>query len=367
MNQSVYRQRQLEGTPLPFPFDLPLLFGIICLMTVSLVTLYSAGGVDTMNNQAIRFGIATVVMVFAVFVPVSWIKLGIPVMYIACVVMLIAVYFVGVEINGAKRWLNVGIRFQPSELAKMAIPTMLALYLGRHKLPPTTVQIFIGLLLIVIPTSLVFIQPDLGTSILVAFSGVVLLFLAGLSWRLIIVALSGLLVAVPTMWFFGMRDYQRERVLTLFDPERDRFGSGYNIIQSKIAIGSGGVEGKGWMQGTQSQLEFLPERTTDFIYAVYAEEFGFIGVVFLFLLYLFIILRGFHLSVSMPDNFSRLLSGALMTIFFTYFFVNVGMVSGILPVVGLPLPLVSYGGTSIVSLMLSFGLIMNLYRYRDTK
>lgn len=344
--------------------DIPLLILLLVLMSVSLTVLYSAAGADKVFNQAVRFGAGLTVMLFVLLIPKNVIRFFAPSFYVLTVVLLLAVHFFGVNINGSQRWLNIGItQIQPSEIAKLSIPLMLAYYFSSRSLPPKWKDLLLSLVITLIPVGLVFRQPDLGTAILVASSGIALLFLAGVSWRVITAATVLLIAAVPLFWTYGMQNYQKVRVETFLNPESDPTGAGYNIIQSKIAIGSGGLEGRGYLQGVQS-TEFLPERTTDFIFAVFAEEFGLFGVALLAGLYFLIILRGFWLSVKMNDNFSRLLSGSLMFIFFVYFFINIGMVSGILPVVGLPLPLMSYGGTSILTLMLGFGLIMNLYGTR---
>lgn len=350
-----------------FYLDIPLFLLIMLLMAVSLTVLYSTGGIDVMSSQAIRFGIGMVVMFIVLLIPKNFIRFFTPSFYLFTLALLLAVYFFGVTINNSQRWLNIGItQIQPSEIAKIAIPLMLAYYYYSKPLPPNFKDIAISLLIIMLPTLLVLKQPDLGTAILVAASGFVLLFLAGISWRLIFAAIFAVIIAAPVYWVKGMEAYQKKRVLTVFNPELDPTGNGYNIIQSKIAIGSGGFNGKGFMQGVQSK-EFLPENTTDFIFAAFSEEFGLLGIMLLFSLYFVILLRSFWLTVKMTDNFSRLLSGALIFTFFIYFFINVGMVSGILPVVGLPLPLISFGGTSIMTLMLGFGLIMNLYGAREIK
>ncbi len=347
--------------------DIPLVLLIMMLMSVSLTVLYSMGGIEVMLNQAIRFGVGIVVMLVVLLVPKNFIRFFTPSFYVLTVILLIAVHFFGVTINNSQRWLNIGItQIQPSELAKIAIPLMLAYYYFAKPLPPTLKDIAISLLIIMIPTLLVLKQPDLGTAILVATSGFVLLFFAGIPWRLIFAAVIAVVIAAPIYWEKGMEAYQKKRVLTVFNPELDPTGNGYNIIQSKIAIGSGGFNGKGFMQGVQSK-EFLPENTTDFIFAAFSEEFGLVGIMLLFSLYFVILLRSFWLTLKMTDNFSRLLSGALIFTFFIYFFINVGMVIGILPVVGLPLPFISYGGTSILTLMLGFGLLMNLYGSRELK
>lgn len=348
-----------------FYVDIPLVLLLLLLMSVSLVVLYSVSGFDTMSNQAVRFGIGFIVMSIILMTPKNIIRFFTPTFYVLTVALLIGVELFGISINNSQRWLNIGVaQIQPSEIAKISIPLMLAYYFYSKPLPPSWKDIGIALVIILIPTLLVFRQPDLGTAILVATSGFILLFLAGISWRLIFSAILALLVAIPVFWYHGMEAYQKKRVITVFNPELDPTGDGYNIIQSKIAIGSGGMHGRGFMQGVQSS-EFLPENTTDFIFAVFAEEFGLVGIILLFSLYFVILLRCFWLAVKMTDNFSRLLAGSFIFTFFIYFFINVGMVCGILPVVGLPLPLVSYGGTSIMTLMLAFGLIMNLYAARD--
>jgi len=275
--------------------------------------------------------------------------------------MLVGVLLFGVSSKGAQRWLDLGVtRFQPSELMKIAVPMMVAWYIGRNHLPPRVIHLTIGFAIVMVPTVLIKEQPDLGTSILIASSGIFVLFLSGLSWRLIGFFSATIALAAWPFWHYGMHDYQRQRVLTFLDPESDPLGSGYHIIQSKIAIGSGGIEGKGWLQGTQSQLEFLPERHTDFIFSVLSEEFGLFGVCLLLCMYLFIIGRGLYIAVNAQDAFGKLLAGALTLTFFVYVFVNIGMVSGLLPVVGVPLPLISYGGTSMVTLMAGFGIIMSI-------
>ncbi len=267
--------------------------------------------------------------------------------------------------KGAQRWLDLGfIRFQPSEIAKIAVPLMVARFMNRDLCPPSFKNTLIALVLIFVPTLLVAAQPDLGTSILVAASGLFVLFLAGMSWRLIAVAAIALAAFIPLLWFFLMHGYQRARVMMLLDPETDPLGAGYHIIQSKIAIGSGGLMGKGWLHGTQSQLEFLPERHTDFIFAVLAEELGLVGVLILLGLYLLLIIRGLYIAASAQNTFGRVMVGGLILILFVYVFVNIGMVSGILPVVGVPLPLVSYGGSALIVLMAGFGIIMSIHTHR---
>jgi len=338
-----------------------LLFSLLSLMVLGLLTIYSAGGQDwgLIERQFIRLGLALVMMAILAQIPILFYKRIAIYTYIGGVAMLVAVLIVGDIGKGAQRWLDLGfIRFQPSEILKLAVPLMIAWFISKGNLPPRYRDIFIGFALVFIPTVLIAKQPDLGTSLLIASSGVFVLFLSGMSWRLIgyISLLMGCFA--PIMWFFLMADYQKQRVITFVNPESDPLGSGYHIIQSKIAIGSGGVDGKGWLQGTQSQLEFLPERHTDFIFSVYSEEFGLLGVMGLLILYLCIILRGLYIANRAQDAFSKLLAGSITLTFFVYVFVNMGMVSGLLPVVGVPLPLISYGGTSMVTLLAGFGILM---------
>ena len=341
--------------------DGPLLLGLLVLMSVGLVTIYAAGGQDwgLVQRQLIRLGIAmTVMFAVAQIPPLAYRRMSIY-FYIVGVLMLVGVLLFGVVGKGAQRWLDLGvIRFQPSEIMKLAVPMMIAWYISRFNLPPKNLQVLIGFVLVAIPTLLIAKQPDLGTSLLIASSGIFALFLAGMRWKLIgFITVLGLIFA-PIMWFFLMQDYQKQRVITFMNPESDPLGAGYHIIQSKIAIGSGGVQGKGWLQGTQSQLEFLPERHTDFIFAVFSEEFGLLGVIGLLAIYAFIVVRGMIIAMRAQEAYTKLLAGSITLTFFVYVFVNMGMVSGILPVVGVPLPLVSYGGTSMVTLLAGFGILM---------
>jgi rod shape determining protein RodA len=340
-----------------------LLFALLCLMGIGLVTIYSSGGQDwdLVTRQFTRLGIALLVMVvLAQIPPMAYRRLAIY-FYGFGLFMLLGVLFFGVVGKGAQRWLDLGIiRFQPSEVMKLAVPLMIAWYISKFNLPPRTRNIAIGFIIVFIPTILIAKQPDLGTSLLVASSGIFALFLSGMTWRLISVISIMASLFAPIMWIFLMQGYQKQRVLTFLNPESDPWGSGYHIIQSKIAIGSGGVSGKGWLQGTQSQLEFLPERHTDFIFAVFSEEFGLIGVIGLLFIYMCIIIRGMMIANLAQDAFSKLLAGSITLTFFVYVFVNMGMVSGLLPVVGVPLPLVSYGGTSMVTLLAGFGILMSI-------
>ncbi|MGY3909787.1 rod shape-determining protein RodA [Aeromonas piscicola] len=347
--------------------DLPLFLGLLALMSLSMVVLYSASGqsVDSIVRQLVRGGLAFALMIGMAQLPPSlYARWSVP-LFVVVVLLLIAVDVFGHIGKGAQRWLDLGfMKFQPSEVMKLSMPIMVAAWLSRHSLPPKFSHVVIALVMVLLPTLLIAAQPDLGTSILVAASGFFVIFLAGISWWLIGLAVLLICAFMPVLWFFLMHDYQRQRVLMLLDPEKDPLGRGYHIIQSKIAIGSGGVFGKGWLQGTQSQLEFLPERHTDFIFAVFSEEFGLVGVSLLLVIYLYIISRCLFISMQAQNSFERLLGGALTLTFFVYVFVNMGMVSGILPVVGVPLPLVSYGGTSMVTLMAGFGILMSIQTHR---
>lgn len=347
--------------------DLPLLFGLLLLGSMGFVLLYSAGGQDSqlLVKQGMRLLTALIVMFVIAQIPPRFIAFWSPWVYVISIGLLLAVLFVGDVGKGAQRWLDLGIlRFQPSEMVKISVPAMIAWFLADSTLPPRLGRTLAAAVMILVPTILIASQPDLGTALLVAAAGIFVLFIAGMSWRLIC-GLTGLLaVFAPVLWFFLMRDYQRQRVITFLNPESDPLGSGYHIIQSKIAIGSGGIYGKGWLNGTQSQLEFLPERSTDFIFAVFSEEFGLLGVVVLLLAYLFVIARGLYLAITAQETFGRLIGCSVVLTFFVYVFVNIGMVSGLLPVVGVPLPLISYGGTSLVTLMAAFGILMSAHTHR---
>lgn len=347
--------------------DFPLLFMLLLLMAIGISVLYSASGQDLsyVKRQSVFMGIGMVAMlVVAQFEP-RFMRRWAFVVYIGGVGLLIAVVFVGVGAKGAQRWLDLGFfRFQPSEVLKVGVPLMLSSYLGQRVLPPRFKHVFVALLLIGTPAILVGIQPDLGTALLIFAAGFFVLFLAGLGKAYLLGAVFFALSVAPVFWFYLLRDYQKTRILTLLDPQSDKLGAGWNIIQSTTAIGAGGSSGKGWMQGTQSQLDFLPESHTDFIIAVLSEEFGFTGVLCLLLVYVLIIMRGMMISINAQSMFSRLLAGSITLTFFVYIFVNMGMVSGILPVVGVPLPMVSYGGTSIVTLMLGFGMLMAVSKER---
>ncbi|MBT8144624.1 MAG: rod shape-determining protein RodA [Gammaproteobacteria bacterium] len=346
--------------------DGPLLVGLIALACLGMVILYSAAGQDgdIVVRQAVRFGAGLAAMFLLAQVPPHFLRLWAPYFYFLALVLLLLVIVTGDVGKGAQRWLDLGlIRFQPSEIMKIALPLMAAWYLHQRSLPPGLLTIIVLTIMVITPVVLIGIQPDLGTALLIASSGAIVVLLAGVSLRFIAVC-SGLgLALAPALWL-TMKDYQRSRVLTFLDPESDPLGAGYHIIQSKIAIGSGGVFGKGWNNGSQAQLEFLPERSTDFIFAVLGEEFGLLGLLTLLVLYLVIVGRGLWIASQAQNTFSRLLAGAISLTFFVYLIVNAGMVSGLLPVVGVPLPLVSYGGTSMVTLMAAFGILMSIHTNR---
>ncbi len=345
--------------------DWPLLIGILAVSCLGLVILYSAKHeISVIERQLIRMVLALALMIFIAQFPPRVFRTLAPWLYFSGVLLLALVLLIGVMSKGGQRWLDLWMmRFQPAEIMKIAVPLMLARYLDNELLPPKVLSLIIPLILIVIPVALVAKQPDLSTAIIILSSGLLVIFFSGISWRLLLTQVCLISCSLPIVWFF-MRDYQRQRVLTLLDPTRDPLGSGYHIIQSKIAIGSGGFSGKGWLNGTQSQLEFLPERTTDSIFAVFGEEFGLVGCLILLGLYLCIIIRGLYIGVQAQDTFSRLLCGSLVMTLFVYVFVNIGMVTGLLPVAGIPLPFVSYGGTSLITLMASFGILMSIHTHR---
>ncbi len=343
-----------------------LLSGLAVVTLFGLFVLYSAAGDNTALwfSQLARIGIGFTLMIVLAQVPDHFLRMLSPAGYLLGLVLLVVVAIAGDIGKGAQRWLDLGVvRFQPSEILKLAVPMMCAWYLNQRPLPPSPRDILVVLVVIALPVGLIAEQPDLGTALLVAAAGIIVLVLAGLSWRFVIGGAVVLGAAVPVIWHF-MHEYQRQRVMTLLDPESDALGAGYHIIQSQIAIGSGGVFGKGWMNGSQAQLEFLPERSTDFIFAVIGEELGLLGLVALLAGYLFVVGRGIYMSLQCRDAFARLLAGSIALTFFVYACVNAGMVMGLLPVVGVPLPLVSYGGTSFVTLMAGFGILMSLHSSR---
>jgi rod shape determining protein RodA len=356
-------QRVLTGLRL----DGPLLFGLLTVSGLGMFVLYSASGenLDLIVRQGIRVGLAAVVMLILAQVSPKFLRLWSPWMFLIGIVLLALVLVMGEIGKGAQRWLDIGIvRFQPSEIMKLAVPMMAAWYLHERPLPPTVREaLLVTVLIALLPAALIAQQPDLGTALLIAVSGILVVLLAGMSVRLILAFGALALSAAPLLWF-NMHDYQRQRVLTFLNPESDPLGSGYHIIQSQIAIGSGGVFGKGWLNGTQAQLEFLPERSTDFVFAVIGEEFGLLGLAAFLTLYVLIVARGLYIASQAQDTFGRLLAGSISLTFFVYVFVNTGMVTGLLPVVGVPLPLVSYGGTSMVTLMAGFGMLMSIHSHR---
>jgi len=346
--------------------DGPLLVAILTLCSVGLAILYGAGGqdIEVVYRQALRLALSFGVLLLVAQLSPQFMRLWTPWLFGLGLLLLLVTLEAGHIGRGAQRWLSLGlVRFQPSEMMKIAVPLMIAWYLHDKPLPPDWRQLPLLLLIVIVPVLLVAIQPDLGTALLIMSAGAFGIFLSGLRWRVILLIFVLLAVATPIFWHF-MHVYQRDRVLTFLNPQRDPLGTGYHIIQSEIAIGSGGVFGKGWLHGTQSQLNFLPESSTDFIFAVLGEEFGFIGALALIGLYGFIVARSLFIAMRAQDAFSRLTAGSLAMAFFTYVFINTGMVSGIVPVVGVPLPLISYGGTSMVTLMAGFGILMSIHSHR---
>ena len=345
--------------------DIPLLGSLLLICGFGLFVLYSAAGESSvlLINQAIRMGIALIAMLIVAQLPPDLLRRWTPWAYFGGLVLLVLVLTMGDIGQGARRWLNIGVRFQPSEAMKLAVPMMTAWYLHDREIPPKLRHITVIAVLIAVPTYLIAKQPDLGTSILIATSGIVVIILAGMSFK-IIFGLGALSIPGAFLLWSFMQDYQKQRVLTLLNPDSNPLGAGYNIIQSKIAIGSGGLFGKGWTNGSQAQLEFLPERHTDFIFAVLGEEFGLLGVIGLLALYMFVIGRGLYIAFQAHNTYSRLLAGSISLTFLVYVFVNTAMVTGLIPVVGVPLPLVSFGGTSMVTLMVGFGILMSIHSYR---
>ena len=336
-----------------------LLITIACLLGVFVLFSASNESSEVLIRQLLRISVAFIALLITAQLPTDLIRRLSPWGYFFGLMLLSLVLFLGDIGQGAQRWLDIGIRFQPSEIMKLAVPMMVAWYLHEKKLPPSGKQIFIIFILILIPSILIAKQPDLGTSLLVFISGMLIIFLAGIPFRYISALV---LMAIPSsvvLWKL-MQDYQRQRVITLLNPDSDPLGAGYNIIQSKIAIGSGGLFGKGWTNGSQVQLEFLPEKSTDFIFAVIGEEFGLLGLLSLLILYTLIITRSLYIASQAPDLYSRLLAGSISLTFFVYGFVNAAMVIGLMPIVGIPLPLISYGGTSMVTLMIGFGILMSI-------
>ncbi|HEU4652977.1 MAG TPA: rod shape-determining protein RodA [Steroidobacteraceae bacterium] len=359
-------QRTLTGSArllLALHIDGPLFIALCLVGAIGSVVLFSASGrsVPVLEAQVLRFALGLVAMVMLAQIPPRLIRVSTPFAYGLGLLLLLIVMVTGDIAMGAQRWLDLGIvRFQPSEIMKLAVPLACAWFLHERPLPPSLVSLLIVGAAIVVPTLIIAEQPDLGTALLVAAAGGMVILLAGLQIRYILLAVGLLVPAAFVAWQFLLHDYQKQRVLTFLDPQSDPLGTGYHIIQSQIAIGSGGIFGKGYLNGSQAQLEFLPERSTDFIFAVVGEEWGLIGLVTLIALYMFVIGRSLYLSATAQDTFARLAAGSLSLTFCVYVFVNTGMVTGLLPVVGVPLPFVSYGGTSMVTLMAGFGILMSL-------
>jgi rod shape determining protein RodA len=348
--------------------DLPLLGALLALMAIGLAVLYSAGNesMHLVYAQGARFAVGLGALWALSRVQPTRLRHWTPLVYALSLLPLLLVLLVGEGKHG-NHWINLGVfYFQPSEVLKLSLPMMLAWYLHREPLPPRIRTVLVGGVLIAAPFGLILLQPDFGTGMLVAASGVFALFLAGLSWWWFAAALGGLAAIAPVAWFWLLKQYQKDRILTFLNPESDPLGTGWNIIQSKIAIGAGGLSGKGWGQGSQSHLDYLPEHTTDFIFAVLSEEFGWFGVALVLALYLFVIGRCLYIAAEARDTYSRLLAGALGLAFFVYVIVNGGMIAGLLPVVGVPMPLLSYGGTSAVSLLAGLGVVMAVNAHRPT-
>lgn len=359
-------QRTLTGSArllMALHLDGPLFIALCLIASIGVTVVFSASGrsLDVLEAQIMRFGLAVIAMIMLAQIPPRLIRAATPWAYLLGLILLTVVMFTGDIAMGAQRWLDLGVvRFQPSEIMKLAVPLACAWYLNERPLPPSLTSLIVIGIAILVPTAIIAEQPDLGTALLVVAAGAMVVLLAGLPLRFIAVVIGLLIPTGYVAWQFLLHDYQRQRVLTFLDPQTDPLGSGYHIIQSQIAIGSGGVFGKGYLNGSQAQLEFLPERSTDFIFAVIGEEWGLIGLVTVLALYMFVIGRALYLAAQSQDTFSRLGAGSLALTFCVYVFVNAGMVTGLMPVVGVPLPLISYGGTSMVTLMAGFGILMSL-------
>ena len=346
--------------------DKTLFFALLGLAGISLFVVYSASAEDTSAalGHLMRLLLGFIVLLVVAQVRPEILERWSPYIFTAGMVLLIAVLAVGVIGKGAQRWLHLGVlKFQPAEIMKLAVPMMLAWYFARDNLPPSLLRLALAFLMMAVPALMIIKQPDLGTALLVFGAGVFVLFLAGMRWRIILILFAGIAIAAPFAWHH-LHDYQQQRVLTLFDPEADPLGTGYHTIQSMIAVGSGGIYGKGWLNSSQAHLDYLPESSTDFIFAVFAEEFGLIGSLLLVAIYTLIVARGALIAYLAKDTYTRLLAGSLSLTFFLYFFVNIGMVTGILPIVGIPLPMMSYGGSSIVTVMAAFGILMSIQTHR---
>lgn len=365
MNNRAFNWRAIRSRIMVFDAALSII--IFLIMSIGIITLYSAGidfpgrVEDQLRNIVISF---VVMWIMANIPPQTLMRFAIPI-YAFGVALLIAVAAFGMVKKGARRWINIGTPVQPSEMMKIAVPLMLAWYFQKREGTLRMQDFVIAIVILAVPVGLIAKQPDLGTALLVVAAGFAVIFLAGLSWKILISIVVFVAAVVPTViWPYMLHDYQRDRVMTMLDPSRDPLGKGFHIIQATIAVGSGGINGKGWTKGTQAHLEFIPERTTDFIFAVFSEEFGFIGNSILVVLYLLLIIRGLMIAANAPSLFTRLMAGSVTMIFFTYAFVNMGMVSGILPVVGVPLPFMSYGGTALVTLGMGAGILMSVQRNR---
>ena len=346
--------------------DKTLLFALLGLAVISLFVVYSASARDMSATlgHLMRLLLGFLVLLLVAQIRPEILERWSPYIFIGGMVLLLAVLAIGVIGKGAQRWLHLGIlKFQPAEIMKLAVPMMLSWYLARGNLPPTLLRLALAFLMMAVPAFMIIKQPDLGTALLVFGAGTFVLFFAGMRWRVILILLAVIAVAAPFAWHH-LHDYQQQRVLTLFDPEADPLGTGYHTIQSMIAVGSGGIYGKGWLNSSQAHLDYLPESSTDFIFAVFAEEFGLIGSLLLVSIYTLVVARGMLIAYLAKDTFTRLLAGSLSFTFFLYFFVNMGMVTGILPIVGIPLPLMSYGGSSIVTVMAAFGILMSIQTHR---
>jgi rod shape determining protein RodA len=363
------RRRRLGTRAIMFSrlhIDGMLFAGISAVLIIGLAALYSAVGQnsDLVINQLVRMLAAFAGMLFMAQIEPGFLRRTSPWVYALGLVLLALVLITGDVGKGAQRWLDIGVRFQPSEIMKIGLPMMLAWLLHERPLPPSFGMIVAAIAITLAPVAMIALQPDLGTAILITLAGATVVFMSGIGIAYIIAAGGAALISLPVLWYFVMHDYQKSRVLTLINPDSDPLGAGYHIIQSKIAIGSGGLFGKGWLNGSQGQLEFLPERSTDFIFAIIGEEFGLMGALTILLIYLFIVGRGLAIAVMAQDTFSRLLAGSISLTFFFYVFVNTAMVTGLIPVVGVPLPLVSAGGTSMVTLLAGFGILMSIQTHR---
>lgn len=366
--QRLAQQRQAQNKSLlkQLHLDLPLLIGLVLILTYGLVVLLSASNDNytVLYKQLSRIILGFVVMFVCAQIPPEKYRLWVPWIYGAGVFLLIIVLLFGHIGKGAERWINLGLfRFQPSEFMKITVPIMVAWYLSEKSLPPKLKPLLVSGGIMLVPALLIIKQPDLGTGLVIIIAGVGVVLFAGIGWRWLLNLVGVIIISIPVLWHF-MHGYQRERILTFLNPNRDPLGSGYHIIQSKIAIGSGGFWGKGWFNGTQSHLNFLPEHSTDFIFSVLGEEFGLVGATLLLLLYLYVVGRALTIAYRATDNFTRLIAGSLAFTFFLSVFVNIGMVCGILPVVGLPLPLISYGGTSVVTVLAGFGILMSIHTHK---